>query len=511
MKWLAASALLVAQPAVAQTVLRARLNSDILSSNPGVLRDENTDGVLAHVVEGLVANREDGSIGPMLAKDWTISADGKSYTFHLRSGVVFHNGAPLTAADAVWSLKRYFDKKLHWRCYSDLRGIAHVQSVTAPDAMTVQVVLDRAAPLFLKMISRVDCGASGILHPSSVGADGKWIKPIGTGPFMLGDWKRNQYVDLVKFPRYAALPGPMDGNTGGKHALVDRIRYLIIPDSSAALAALYRGSIDILDQLGWTDYAAVKARPDLKTSMAPTLDMYDVLLQTQDPLLKDVRIRRALALTIDAAGLTKAVTWGIAQGNSSPVPLASDYHDASQVLRRPDIAQARRLLAAAGYHGQPIGLVTNRRYPQYFDAAVLVQAMAREAGLNLQIEVLDWASQVDRYAAGKYQAMLFSFSAKGDPTMSFGLLIGDKAKEPRKVWDTPQAIALLNKSAATADPVERRKIFDQLNDAFMRDVPAVVLFSSTRIGALRRNVIGYRSWPAAQTRLWNVGFAKGGS
>jgi peptide/nickel transport system substrate-binding protein len=203
------------------------------------------------------------------------------------------------------------------------------------------------------------------------------------------------------------------------------------------------------------------------------------------------------------------VTWGTAKGDSSPIPLVSDYHDASQEQRKRNLGEARRLLAQAGYRGQAISFVTNRRYPQYFDAAVLVQAMAAEAGINLQIEILDWASQVDAYAAGKYQTMLFSFSAKSDPSLSFGMLIGDKAKEPRKVWDSPWAIATLKKSAEAADPAARRALFDDLNRAFMRDVPAVILYSSTRIAAVRRNVVGYRIWPAAQSRLWNVGFARG--
>jgi peptide/nickel transport system substrate-binding protein len=233
------------------------------------------------------------------------------------------------------------------------------------------------------------------------------------------------------------------------------------------------------------------------------------MLQTQDPLLKDVRVRRAIALTIDAPGLARAVTWGTAKGNNSPIPLVSLYHDAVQEQRRPNIAQARRLLAEAGYDGRPISLVTNRRYPQQFDSTVLLQAMAAQAGINFQIEILDWASLVDRYAAGKYQAMMFSFSAKFDPTLSFGMLIGDKVKEPRKVWDSPWAIATLKKSAETADPAARRQIFDGLNRAFMQDVPAVVLYSSTRIVASRRNVVGFRPWPAGQTRLWNVGFARG--
>ena len=117
------AAAILAMPAVAAnappTVLRVALNADILSTNPGVLRDENTDAVLLHVAEGLVAPRHDGSIAPMLARKWTVSSDGRSYTFALRQGVTFHNGASMTSADVVWSLQRYISPATHWRCLSE--------------------------------------------------------------------------------------------------------------------------------------------------------------------------------------------------------------------------------------------------------------------------------------------------------------------------------------------------------------------------------------------------------
>ena len=149
------------------TLLRARLNSDIVSTDPGTRRDENTDGVLLHIVEGLVGSREDGSVGPMLASRWTISSDGRVYTFTLRPEVVFHNGAPLTSAEVVWSLQRYLKPETRWRCLEVFgpNGIARVLSVKALDPHTVEVTLDRAAPMFLTTLARADCGATGILHP----------------------------------------------------------------------------------------------------------------------------------------------------------------------------------------------------------------------------------------------------------------------------------------------------------------------------------------------------------
>jgi peptide/nickel transport system substrate-binding protein len=500
--------LLTMKSASAETVLRARLNSDIVSTMPGMRRDENTDAVLLHVVEGLVAIREDGSVGPLLAKSWSISADQRVYTFALRDGVTFHNGAKLTAADVLWSFHWYLNPQNHWRCLAPLSGtIAKLLSVTAPDGRTVRIVLDRPAPLFLKTLSRNDCGGTGILQRASVGADGvSWIKPIGTGPFMMGVWKHGNYVELLRFAQYAALPGKPDGNTGGKHALVDRIRFLIIPDSSAAAAALMRGSLDVADTLDTNQLDIVRRDPGIRLTSTPTLDFYAVLLQTSDPLLKDARIRRALALALDTAGLASAATDGTALPNSSPVPVASSFHGASEsVVIKPDLAQARPLLKASGYKGQPIILVTSRRYPEMFDAAVLLQAMAKQAGMNIEIQVTDWATHVALYGSGKYQAMIFTFSAKIDPSFNFDLLIGDKKKEPRKVWDSREARALYADTVQTTGPA-RQVAFDRLNAAFLREFPAIVLFNSRRTSAVRANVFGVRPWSAAQQRLWNVGF-----
>jgi peptide/nickel transport system substrate-binding protein len=489
-------------------VLRTRLNSDILSTDPGTRRDENTDGVLLHIVEGLVGSHEDGSVGPMLASRWSISPDGRVYTFTLRTDVVFHNGAPLTSAEVVWSLQRYLKPATRWRCLEvlGLNGIARVLSTTAPDPHTVVVTLDRAAPMFLTTLARADCGATGIVHPDSVRADGSWIAPIGTGPFQLGEWRHNQFVQLKRFPRYAALPGPRDGNIGGKHALVDELRFMIIPDTSAARAALIRGSLDVIDNLYPSELMGIRGRKDLQFQSVPILDCYALLMQTQDALLRDVRIRTAIALTIDAPALTKAITRGTGTANNSPIPAASPFHGPVEArLRTADVGQARRLLKAAGYDGRPIQLVTSRRDPQMFDAAVVIQAMAAQAGIDLRIDTVDWPAHLSRYTTGSYQLMMQSFSTRLDPALSFGVFIGDKHREPRKTWDTQSSRELLEEAVRTADPVPRQAVFDRLTLDFLDQVPAVVLFNSARLSVVRAAVTGHQNWLSAQPRLWGVG------
>jgi len=148
--------LLSASLSCAQTMLRTRFASDILSLDPGTLRDDNTDAVILHIVEGLVASREDGSVAPMLAKQWTVSPDGMTYTFLLRTGVVFHNGAPLTSEDVRWSFNRYLAPTTHWRCRSEFGkdGITQITSISTPGPLTVVIRLSKPAPLFLKTLAK---------------------------------------------------------------------------------------------------------------------------------------------------------------------------------------------------------------------------------------------------------------------------------------------------------------------------------------------------------------------
>jgi peptide/nickel transport system substrate-binding protein len=501
--------LVAALPAAAQSVgvLRARLNADIRSSDPGVNRDANSDAVIAHIVEGLVALKEDTSVGPLLAQKVEVAKDGKSYTFRLRDGLRFHNGAPLTADDVVWAWTRYLTPATQWRCLPEFdgRGITKVLAVEAPDAKTVVFKLERPSALFLATMARSDCGGAGIVHRSSVGADGKWIAPVGTGPFKLGEWKRGQYVDLLRFEQYASRSEPGDGLTGAKKAEVERVRFMVIPDGAAAKAALIAGQLEIVNDLDTADLGDVAGVPDLRIDKASTMSVSAILFQTRDPLLKDVRIRRAIAFALDQPALVRGVTNALATRNNSAIPLSSAFHSAVQSQGYAhNLAEAKKLLAEAGYAGQPIKLLANKRYSAMFDVAVLAQAMAQAAGIRLELEVLDWATQLDRYTKGNYQAMSFSFSARLDPSLSYEMFSGAKDQQPRKVWDNPQAQAELAESMLTNDKVRRQALFDGLHKRMLDDVPLIVLYNGLELTAYRKNLVGYRNWAAATPRLWNV-------
>ncbi|RLK33574.1 ABC transporter substrate-binding protein [Cupriavidus plantarum] len=497
-----------AQPT--RDTLRVRLNADIRSTDPGINRDVNTDAVVAHLVEGLVAFREDTSVGPLLAQKVETSADGLTYTFTLRPGLKFQNGAPITSDDVVFAWQRYMTPANNWRCLSEFdgRGYAKVVKVEAKDPLTVVYTLDKPSALFLKTMARPDCGGTGIYHRSAIGHDGKWRELVGSGPYRLTDWKRGQYLELQRNPYYQPLPGKRDGNTGNKTPEIAKVRFMVIPDPSSAKAALLSGNIDVIPDVEDNDLPEYRARKDLLLDSTPTMSQAGLLFQTRDPVLKDARIRRAIALTIDVPELVDAVTGGNSTASRSVIPRPSPFYGKAQaVMPGRDIAAARKLLNEAGYRGQTIKILTTKRYNALFDIAVLTQAMAAEAGLRIDVEVLDWATLLDRYTRGDYQAMAFSYSARLDPSLSYEMITGPKDKQPRKVWETPDAIRLLNESMHESDPTRRQATFDALEARMREDVPAIFVYSETRTSAVRNDVRNFHGWPLGQPRAWGVTFA----
>ncbi len=499
----------VAGPARAQSVTVA-LNADIRSTNPGVNRDDNTDGVTLNMVEGLVGYRENGSVGPLLAEKVDLSADGLTYTFHLRKGVKFHNGATLSSADVLWSWQRYMDPKTDWRCLADFDGRngLKVVSATAPDADTFVMTIDKPSALFLDSMARTDCGMTAILSKDSVNADGTWNKPVGTGPFRFVDWKRGEYVTVTRFDDYVSPPGDkVDGYLGNKKALVKDVKFLVVPDASTAKAGLLSGAVDIAQILD-SDAPELQQSGKVQVLTPISAVKHVLLFQTRDPVMQNVKLRQAIAAALDMKQLVAAASSGFGTPQNSPIPAASAYSDAVQKQGYVyDPAKAKQLLAASGYKGEPIKIIANKRLTvPSFPAAVMAQAMLQAVGINVEIEVLEWATQLDRYNKGNYQMMSFSYSSRLDPALSFEQFTGPKDKQPRKVWDNPDAQALLDKAFVVSDPAERQKLFDDLYQRQLADTPLIILYNGVEVTAQGKRVQGQPYWEGKQ-RLWGVSVA----
>ncbi len=446
-------------------------------------------------------------MGPLLAEAVEVSADLKTFTFRLRRGVRFHNGAILSTAHVMWSWKRYLDPKTRWLCLSEFDGSkgAKIESIEAPDAATVVFRLNRPRPLFLTEMASFQCGGSAVLHPDSLNPDGSWRAPVGTGPYSFGRWKRGQYIQLNAFRDYSSRGGPRDGYTGGKASFAPAVRWIVIKDEGSRRAALLKGQIDLLPGLTPAQLIEMGNPSDISVMTAPSMSANALLIQTRDPLMSNPVLRLALAHSIDMRGIVKFASGEAGIANASMVPKASPYYSLVQELGYEfNLDKAKQLVARSGYQGQPIRMLTNRRYPDMYDQAIMIQGMAKKLGINITLEVLEWATQLDRFQTGNYQLMSFAYSSRPDPFLSYDGIIGDKGKSKRKVWDNPQAITLLARLSENGDPAFRQATFDQLHQLMLADTPLVMLFNPGDSHAVHRRLLGFAPWSQNRERLWGV-------
>jgi len=489
------------------SAVKLAITADILSTNPGVNRDDNTDGVLQNIVEGLVGYGEGGTVKPLLAKSVAVSDDGMTYTFSLRQGVKYQDGTPFNADSVLWNWARYSNPKTHWRCLPDIDGTSglKVTQVSAINDSTVVMKISKPSALFLDTLARTDCGGTAMLSKGSVNADGSWNRPIGTGPYELVDWKKGQSIALRKYAAYQSPEGKgFDGYVGDKTPHVDQAEFIVVPDASTVKAALMSGSVDITQVLT-SDAEELKKNNQLQVITPSDASKAALLFQTRDPLFADVKFRQAIAAALDYKQLVSFASDGVSTPSNSAIFTASPYFDAAQkqqLVFSQD--KARQLLKESQYKGQVIHLMANRRAPMpSYQVALVTQAMLQAVGINVDIQIVEWASQLAKYNTGDYQMMSFSYSSRLDPALSFDQFVGDKTQEKRKVWDNPQAIALVEQAKAIGDVAQRQKIFDQLQGMLLNDVPLILLYNGVTVWAFNKKVHNFHPWEG-KPRLWGM-------
>ena len=485
--------------------IRIAMSSDMRSTQPGVKRDSYTDDVILHIVEPLVTHRGDLSIAPMAAETITISEDLTQFSFRLREGLTYHNGEPVDAAHAVTTWNKMLDPATGFQCLNFYNGQvgATVISVTAPDKLTLTIKLDRPSAVFLEKLAYFQCPIP-LLHPDSWDADGNWIKPISTGPYMLKEWRKGQYVILERYDGYKPRNDAPSGLSGRKIAHAKYLKFITIADQMAAKAALNAGQIDVLSSLSPITALDMRKSKRVKTLDSPGLARGTILMQTADPLLSDRRIRLAIAHAIDLKTFAKVATLGLAEPNPSTMP-PSDFNYTSKHAQpyEYDLDKSKALLAEAGYTGEPIVILTTRVDQAFFDTAMIAETMLKKAGINIQVKVIEMASLLGAYFDGNYQLMAFEYSPRMTAFMNYNTLLGDKKRNPNR-WQDAEAQALMDKVAKTADPAERKKLFEAIHNRMMLEAPVVNIYNVPIIEAVTHRVIGHKPWVGSKLRMWNV-------
>ena len=343
--------------------------------------------VYANVFEGLTRFGPNGSIEPGLAERWDVQDEGRTYVFHLRQGVTFHNGAAFDAGDVVFTLDRARAPDSTNAQKVLFQGIASVEAV---DTATVRVTLTAPDGNFpFKMA----WGDAVMLDPAS--ADSLATNPVGTGPFRLEQWVQGDRIVLSAF----------DGYWGDRPAL-QTATFRFIPDPSAAFAAMMAGDVDAFPNFPAPEtLPQLQADPRFKVMVGTTEGETILAMNNARAPLDDIRVRQAIAHAINRQDIVRSAFFG----RGSPIhgaPLSPDspyFSETAGKAFRHDPAQAKALLAKAGLpDGFSCNLLSTAQYGMHKDTGEVVQQNLATVGIQVQMNLPDWATRVQLGNRGQY-------------------------------------------------------------------------------------------------------------
>ncbi|PBB98581.1 ABC transporter substrate-binding protein [Mesorhizobium sp. WSM3862] len=383
----AAPSLARAQGAPGATI---RVGSSVPAAaiDPVTIADAGGLLVMQQVAEFLCVDGPDLVLKPALAESWKPNADGSVWTFTLRKGVKFHSGGEMKAEDVVASIDRLADPANSSNALSVFSGILSKGASKKVDDYTVEFHLDAPNGNFPYMLSSDNYNA--VIIPASYKGD--YEKSFdGTGPFKLEKYTPKVGASFVRNENY-----------WGEKALPERTEFTFFTDIQPQILALQGGQIDIINQMPVLAGVAVLNDPNVNVISLKSSAHQQLHLRCDDGPMKDPRVRRAIALSIDRKKLVAGLMKGRAQeGNDGPFAGVYPSTDTSVPQREQDIAQAKQLMEAAGAgKGFKITLTTER-YLEIPEYAQLIQNWVKEIGIELELNILDQSAYYGDAVFGK--------------------------------------------------------------------------------------------------------------
>jgi peptide/nickel transport system substrate-binding protein len=483
-----AAALAGIGPALAQGTMRVAVGTTLNQLDPAktTIGDEY---IYVHLVfNGLSRIDPDMTVKPDLAESWSASDDLKTWTFKLRDAVKFHHGRTLDAEDVVATVKHILDPATGSRSSSN---ISMIQAVEATGPLTVQFRLsipyagfpDIFADRQMRIVPRDRIAEL----PTN---------PIGTGPFMFKSWSPGDRMELVKNPNYFEPGLPK----------LDGVTIRIIPEAAARIAALESNAIDILWSLPYEAVDKVKSSASVRVDSVATPTWDGVILNNERPPFNDVRVRQALALTIDKPTLVELSLFGQGEPTFSPIPPSHPYFNKSLPVAPPDIAKAKNLLAAAGYpNGFDVPMQVPLEREQRVRVGVAVRDMARAAGIRINVERVPFASYAAN-VAGKAQMYVDGYFAR--PTVDTALypFYHSTGSWNRQLWlyKEPRVDQILDEARKTNDDAARKALFEKFQAVVEETVPSIIAYSAAHVNGVSRKVDGFKSTPMLWLELKSV-------
>lgn len=353
-----------------------------------------TTDIGRNIYETLVTLNSNFQPVPMLADSIDKSEDGKTYTFHLRENVNFHNGKVMVAEDVVASMNRWLEKSPGGKL---MEGAVFEEE----DPSTVLLKLESPIADVLDILA--DCVQFPAIMPKEVieSAEIEGVTEyIGTGPFQFEEWEQDQHIHLVKFDDYTADDSPSDGFSGKKEVFLDDVYFIFVPDHSTRIAGLSSGEYDIVSETPNEYYEEFMNNDNFNTYAYQYGSLF-VVYNKKQGLSANETFRKAINAAINSEDAMKAgyVYDDLYIIDSSYMPeTRADWYsqNGSEVYNQPDPEKAKQLLEEAGYNGEEITLLSSRDYEYIYNAAVVLQEDLEQIGVNVNLELYDWPTVMEK-------------------------------------------------------------------------------------------------------------------
>ena len=478
---------------------------DIVQYTTGVTADASAETVFNRLVD---FKPQTTDIQPALAERWAISADGLTYTFHLREGVKFHTTDYFTptrdfnADDVLWSFRRQLDPNHPWHSktsvgYPYFESMAFsglLKSVEKTDDHTVVFTLTRPEAPFLRDLAMAFTSIYSAEYGDQLLRTGKTgelnRKPIGTGPFIFQRYNKDAQVRFKPNPEYFRGKPPAD-------ALI----FAIATDNNVRLQKLRANECQIALYPKPDDVPAIKADPTLKVAELEALVTGYIAMNTEHKYLSDVRVRRAINLAFDRQAHVDQLFGknnALVAVNPYPPTMIGFNHDNQNPPR--DLAKARALLKQAGVpEGARLTLFTRNgggpTNPNPRLSAEMLQADLSKIGIKLEVRVMEWAEMLRRAKQGEADLVSTGWASdNGDPDNFLSPLLScDAAKtgENYARWCNPKFQALITRAREVIDNDQRAVLYAEALKVYDEDQPWISMAHPKVFAGLRENVEGY--------------------
>ncbi len=425
-----------------------------------------------HMFEGLYTFNAANAPVNLLASGDSVSDDGKTITITLRDDVVFHNGEAMTSADVVASMKR-------WGEFGSRGGLLfdNVESIDASGEHEITLKLAQPFGPWKNLLAFINGGPA--IYPAAVmdSATKEPIAPdsyIGTGPYMFGEWQPNRHVELVRFDDYASPSGDADGYGGKRVADFDTLRFMPVPDVGTRVAGLQAGDYDYAESIPGDLYADLDADANVKTILngGPIFGL--VFMNSKEgPLKENFELRRAIQTALDKTPALQVAIGpeGLWRANGSFLPEGNVWHTDSGAdnFSQGDAEASRAMAEKAGYSGDPIKFMVSTNYPFHYDKAIVYTKQLANAGFNIDLQVYDWATLIEKRAQPDQWDLFFTHHGfVPDP-----ILISVMNDNYPGWWATDEKQALKDQFTASSDPEERAAIWADIQALIYEQVPTM--------------------------------------